>query len=106
MRCSSASAATATHRLLQGFPQQDPHFADYILHIHIHCARGCALASGQSSKTSMEPPPQPSDETRKRVEAAKSYIENMYKQQSQNIQERYARWADQQDGLSCRPTAL
>lgn len=38
----------------------------------------------------MEAPPA-SEETRKRVEAAKSYIENMYKQQNQNIQERYAR---------------
>jgi serine/threonine kinase 38 len=32
-----------------------------------------------------------SDETKRRVEAAKSYIENMYKVQYQNIQERYAR---------------
>lgn len=32
-----------------------------------------------------------SEETKKRVEAAKSYIENMYKVQYQNIQERYAR---------------
>ena len=32
-----------------------------------------------------------SEETKRRVEAAKSYIENMYKVQYQNIQERYAR---------------
>ncbi|KAF8061170.1 STK38L [Scenedesmus sp. PABB004] len=32
-----------------------------------------------------------SDETKRRVAAAKSYIENMYKVQHQNIQERYAR---------------
>lgn len=32
-----------------------------------------------------------SEETRKRVAAAKSYIENMYRVQHQNIQERYAR---------------
>jgi hypothetical protein len=32
-----------------------------------------------------------SDDTKKRVAAAKSYIENMYKVQHQNIQERYAR---------------
>lgn len=32
-----------------------------------------------------------SEETKKRVAAAKQYIENMYKVQHQNIQERYAR---------------
>lgn len=32
-----------------------------------------------------------SEETKRRVAAAKSYIENMYKVQHQNIQERYAR---------------
>jgi hypothetical protein len=37
-----------------------------------------------------------SDETKRRVAAAKSYIENMYKVQHQNIQERYARY------LACR----
>lgn len=38
-----------------------------------------------------EAPPTVSDETKKRVAAAKSYIENMYKQQQQNTQERAAR---------------
>lgn len=38
-----------------------------------------------------EAPPMVSEETKKRVAAAKSYIENMYKVQHQNIQERYAR---------------
>jgi hypothetical protein len=32
-----------------------------------------------------------SEETQRRVAAAKSYIENMYRVQNQNIQERYAR---------------
>jgi hypothetical protein len=32
-----------------------------------------------------------SEETKLKVAAAKSYIENMYKVQHQNIQERYAR---------------
>jgi hypothetical protein len=32
-----------------------------------------------------------SEETKRKVAAAKSYIENMYKVQHQNIQERYAR---------------
>jgi hypothetical protein len=32
-----------------------------------------------------------SEETKHKVAAAKSYIENMYKVQHQNIQERYAR---------------
>jgi hypothetical protein len=36
-------------------------------------------------------PPAVSEETKRRVAAAKSYIENMYKVQHQNIQERYAR---------------
>jgi hypothetical protein len=36
-------------------------------------------------------PVQMSEETKRRVAAAKSYIENMYKVQHQNIQERYAR---------------
>jgi serine/threonine kinase 38 len=38
------------------------------------------------------PTDSPSELTKQRVSAAKSYIENMYKAQSQNIQERYARW--------------
>jgi hypothetical protein len=37
-------------------------------------------------------PSEISELTKQRVSAAKSYIENMYKAQSQNIQERYARW--------------
>lgn len=32
-----------------------------------------------------------SEETKRKVDAAKSYIENMYKTTYQNIQERYAR---------------
>lgn len=32
------------------------------------------------------------EETKRKVDAAKSYIENMYRVQYQNIQERYARW--------------
>jgi hypothetical protein len=39
----------------------------------------------------MDPGVEVSDETKRRVAAAKSYIENMYKVQHQNIQERYAR---------------
>lgn len=37
-----------------------------------------------------------SEETKRKVAAAKSYIENMYKVQHQNIQERYARYGQQQ----------
>ena len=40
-----------------------------------------------------------SEETKKRVAAAKSYIENMYKVQHQNIQERYARHVACKGGL-------
>jgi serine/threonine kinase 38 len=39
--------------------------------------------------------PPVSEETRRKVEAAKSYIENMYRNQQQNIQERLARWVTQ-----------
>ena len=35
-----------------------------------------------------------SDDTKRKVDAAKSYIENMYKNQQQNIQERYARYVN------------
>lgn len=38
-----------------------------------------------------------SEETKRKVAAAKSYIENMYKVQHQNIQERYARYAQHKD---------
>jgi hypothetical protein len=38
-----------------------------------------------------------SEETKRKVAAAKSYIENMYKVQHQNIQERYARYAQSTD---------
>lgn len=38
-----------------------------------------------------EPPLQISEATRKKAEAAKSYIENMYTMQHQNIQERMER---------------
>lgn len=49
--------------------------------------------------------PTASDQTKRRVEAAKTYIENMYRVQNQNIQERYARRTAleqqlQQQGLS------
>jgi hypothetical protein len=48
-------------------------------------------AGAGASGSGAAPAPQLSDETKRRVAAAKSYIENMYKVQHQNIQERYAR---------------
>lgn len=44
-----------------------------------------------STPPGVDPAPVVSEETKKRVAAAKQYIENMYKVQHQNIQERYAR---------------
>jgi hypothetical protein len=51
-----------------------------------------AAPDGMGEEAS-SPTDSPSEATRQRVSAAKSYIENMYKAQSQNIQERYARFA-------------
>lgn len=45
--------------------------------------------SGDSGSDNV--PLQASDETKKKVQAAKSYIENMYRVQHDKIQERYAR---------------
>ena len=47
---------------------------------------------GSAQQTmAVDPTADPSDETKRKVDAAKSYIENMYRVQHQNIQERYAR---------------
>lgn len=46
--------------------------------------------SGDSGP-SEQPGVQASDETKKKVAAAKNYIENMYRVQADKIQERYAR---------------
>ncbi len=43
------------------------------------------------SNAGSELPAGVSEETKRKVAAAKSYIENMYRVQHQNIQERYAR---------------
>lgn len=40
----------------------------------------------------MSAPEPVSDETKQRVAAAKSYIESMYRQRNENLQERYARY--------------
>ena len=45
--------------------------------------------AGSSSADGLQPGV--SEETKRKVAAAKSYIENMYRVQHQNIQERYAR---------------
>lgn len=51
-------------------------------------ASGAAGAPGGAAAGAAAPM---SEETRRRVEAAKQYIENMYRSQQQSIQERHAR---------------
>jgi hypothetical protein len=46
----------------------------------------CAPQAGGASNVAV------TEDTKRKVDAAKSYIENMYRVQYQNIQERYARW--------------
>ena len=52
-----------------------------------HCLLCCPVMQLRTD----EPPLQISEATRKKAEAAKSYIENMYTMQHQNIQERMER---------------
>lgn len=40
----------------------------------------------------MDPQVMPSEQSRKKAQAAKEYIENMYRLQEQSIQERMERW--------------
>ena len=58
-----------------------------LTHLIYHCLLCCPVMQLRTD----EPPLQISEATRKKAEAAKSYIENMYTMQHQNIQERMER---------------
>ena len=51
------------------------------------------IMAGQNARSDGGPDRAPSEETRKKAQAAKSYIENMYKIQHQNMQGRVYRYS-------------